>query len=215
MKNLFILTLILASLAVGCQNADVTQTPQAGNDTLSENANPTPETTNPQTPSNPSKTQSSAAVQSSPVLSQQTCQISAFVIDEDPKGLNVRSEPSKDSQIIGNLPTNTEGVIVDLDASQGDWVQLTKAESPQKIEFQGKGWIYAQLLGTSTRGYGTSGVSVYKSASEQSAVMGQIPPQKGVKLLGCSQAWAWVEYQGIKGWISPEAQCPNPLTTCP
>jgi SH3-like domain-containing protein len=215
MKNLLILTLLLASLAVGCQNADVTQTPQTGKDTLSEKVNPTPETTNPQTPSSLSKIQSSAAVQNGSVSSQQTCQISAFVIDEDPKGLNVRSEPNKDSQIIGNLPTNTEGVIVDLAASQGDWVQLTKAESPQKIEFQGKGWVYAQLLGTSTRGYGTPGVSVYKSASEQSTVMGQIPPEKGVKLLSCNQDWALVEYEGIKGWISPEAQCPNPLTTCP
>ncbi|NEQ24078.1 MAG: SH3 domain-containing protein [Microcoleus sp. SIO2G3] len=93
-------------------------------------------------------------------------------------------------------------------------VQLTRAESPQGVEFQGTGWIYSQLLGTSTRGYGSGGVSVYQSANTQSATIGRIPEQTSVKLLSCDRTWALVEYKGLKGWIAPEAQCPSPLTTC-
>jgi SH3-like domain-containing protein len=136
-------------------------------------------------------------------------------MDKDPKGLNVRSGPSDTYDIIGNLPTTKDGVIVNLTASQGKWVQLSKAQSPDKVEFQGTGWVYSQLLGTSTRGYGTKGVSVYKSANTQSSVMGRIPSETGVKLLGCSQSWALVEYEGVKGWIEPQSQCANPLSTCP
>lgn len=221
MKNLVVVTLLLGSLASGCQNADLAQ---SGGTPPSQNAIATPTSTTAQKPlsSSPSEVQPSVAatspVAASPQNSSQarkTCQISAFLMDKDPKGLNVRSGPGTNYNIIGKLPTTKVGVIVDLAASQGNWVQLTKAESPEKVEFQGTGWVSSQLLGTSTRGYGTEGVSVYASANPQSSVMGRIPPETGVKLLGCDQEWAMVEYEGLKGWIEPKAQCPNPLTTCP
>ncbi len=223
MRNLLVVTLLLGSLAAGCQNSGVTQTQRQGG-TSSQNAinNPASQTTQPSLSSSSSEARASAtnrspvaAAPKSAASNQQTCQISAFVIDKDPKGLNVRSGPGESHDIIGNLPTTTVGVIVDIGASQGNWVQLTRAESPEKVEFQGKGWVYSQLLGTSTRGYGTKGVSVYQSANTQSSAIGRIPPETGVKLLGCDRAWALVEHEGVKGWIEPEAQCPNPLSTCP
>ncbi len=222
MKNIMLVTLLLGSLVAGCQKADLTQTPTVGGTSPFQNAIGTPPASAETLPSSHSQTQPSAsntrpvaAVPNNSAEDQQTCDISAFVADKDPKGLNVRSGPGKGHKIIGNIPTTKVGVIVDITASHGNWVQLSKAESPDKIEFQGKGWVSAQLLGTSTRGYGTQGVSVYKNANNQSSVMGRIPPETGVKLLGCSQSWALVEYEGLKGWIEPEAQCGNPLTTCP
>ncbi len=221
MKNLVVVTLLLGSFATGCQNSNLAQ---SGSTSPSRNAIATPTSTTAQKPlsSSQSEVQPSVAATSPVVASpqnlsqtQKSCQISAFVIDKDPKGLNVRSGPGTNYKIIGNLPTTQVGVIVDLAASQGKWVQLTKAESPEKVEFQGTGWVSSQLLGTSTRSYGTDGVSVYSSANPQSSVIGRIPPETGVKLLGCDQEWAMVEYEGLKGWIEPEAQCPNPLTTCP
>lgn len=75
--------------------------------------------------------------------------------------------------------------------------------------------MYAPLLGTSTRGYATKSVLVYKSADNKTEVIGRIPSQRSVKLLSCDRAWALVEYDLLKGWIEPESQCANPLTTCP
>lgn len=208
MRNIMLVTLLLGSLAAGCQNADLSQTPKVGGTSPSQNAIGTP-------PAIAQTTLADGAIANNSAEGQQTCNISAFVTDKDPKGLNVRSGPSASQDIIGNLPTTTVGVVVDITASKGDWVQLSKAESPDKVEFQGAGWVSAKLLGTSTRGYGTKGVSVYKSANNQSSVVGRIPPETGVTLLGCSQSWALVEYEGTKGWIEPEAQCANPLSTCP
>jgi len=218
MRNLLVLTVFLGSIAVGCQNSDLTQTPQTGDVSPAQNSTATSASTITQTPQSSSKSESRnhvAAIANSPTSSQQTCQISAYVIDKDPKGLNVRSGPGSRYETIGKLPTTTVGVIVDLRASQGDWVKLTKAVSPEKTEFQGSGWVYTRLLGTSTRGYGSKGVSVYKSASTQSSAIGRIPAETSVKLLSCDRSWALVEYQQLKGWIAPDAQCPNPLTTCP
>lgn len=214
MKNVLVVTLLVGSLAAGCQNADIAQESTAS----TQNAIATPTPTTAQTTLSPSlqpSTSSNTQVAAVPDSSQRSCQISAFVIDNDPKGLNVRSGPGTSYDIIGNLPTTKDGVFVDLAAVQGDWVQITQAESPEKVEFKGTGWVYAQMLGTSTRGYGTQGVSVYANANTQSSVVGRIPPEKGVKLLGCDRKWALVEYEGLKGWLEPEAQCPNPLTTCP
>lgn len=209
MRFLLVLTLLLGSIATGCQNSEVTSTPQSNNASLPQNTSPSAPVTA-QAPLSPSPSQATPSA-----TSQRSCQISAYVIDKDPQGLNVRSAPNSNSNVIDKLPTTTVGVFVDLTASQGNWVQLSHAESPEQVEFQGSGWVYAPLLGTSTRGYGSNGVTVYASASSQSTTIGRIPPATGVKLLGCDRDWALVEYQQLKGWIAPDAQCPNSLTTCP
>jgi SH3-like domain-containing protein len=222
-------TLLVASL-VACQKSDVAETPQtslpspiestvASPPTIAQTPQPLPPPT--KTPSVENKTQKQTpskkpiAVTQNSSSNQRSCQIGAYIIDKDPNGLNVRSEPNSQSKIIDTLPTNNLGVIVDLTAAQGDWVQISKAESPGRLEFQGSGWVYAPLLGTSTRGYSTKSVSVYQSANNQTEAIGKIPSQRSVKLLSCDRTWALVEYQGLKGWIQPESQCANPLTTCP
>jgi SH3-like domain-containing protein len=146
--------------------------------------------------------------------SPQSCNIFAYVIDKDPQGVNVRSGPGTNYKIIGNLPTTTDETLVDLVASQRGWVQIGKAESQPRIQFQGKGWVAASLLGISTRGYGTKGVNVYADATNKSRVVGRIPSATGVKLLGCNGSWAKVEYKGIAGWLPRSEQCGTRLTTC-
>jgi len=234
MRTWLILTLILGNITA-CQKSDIKETPQTPESLPTETSpvsaspletiqtpqslpttNNTPQALNTsENKPSPKSNNRVATIQNSPASSQNTCQISAYVIDRDPKGLNVRSGPGSDYKIIGTLPSNNLAVIVTLTASQGDWVQLSKAQGADRKEFLGSGWVYAPLLGTSTRGYATKSVSVYSSANPQSQVTGSIPSQRGTKLLSCDRDWALVEYDGLKGWIAPDAQCPNPLTTCP
>lgn len=223
MKNSLLLLVFLGSVVVGCQSSELTQNSSNRVSTSAESSNNTSAPATAQTPESSNRQKADASAPTNKVAtpakttasSQRTCQISAYVTDKDPKGLNVRSGPGSNYAIVGNLPTNTEAVIVEVGASQGDWVQVTKAESPNKVEFQGTGWVYAPLLGTSTRGYGSGGVSVYPSANTQSTSIGRIPASTGVKLLSCQQSWAFVEHESVKGWIAPDDQCANPLTTCP
>lgn len=147
---------------------------------------------------------------------RKTCQISAYVIDKDPQGLNVRSSANTNSEILGKLPTNKDAVFVDIAASQGNWVEINKAEDASGTAvFQGKGWVYASKLGTSTRGYSKKSVSVYANTNKGSKKIGSIPSQTQVKLLNCDGKWAYVSYQRLQGWLAVDDQCPNPLTTCP
>ncbi|MFB2834546.1 SH3 domain-containing protein [Floridanema evergladense] len=146
---------------------------------------------------------------------QKACQIYAYVIDKDPQGLNVRANPNTSGEILGKLPTNTDGVLVDVIASQGNWVAINKAEDASgKVIFQGKGWVYAAKLGTSTRGYEKKKVSVYSRPDGGRKEIGTIPSNTAVTLLGCQGKWAFVGYQRVQGWLAVNDQCGNPLTTC-
>lgn len=150
------------------------------------------------------------------INSRRNCRVSAYVIDKDPQGLNVRNAPNSNGRVIKKLPTNTLAVFVDITGSQGQWVEVSKATNESDATlFQGKGWVYASLLGTGTRGYETRSVSAYTSNNNRSRVVGRIPSESEVKLLSCNGEWVYVKYQQVQGWLTRFDQCPNPLTTCP
>ncbi len=202
-----ILTVLVGSL-IGCQSGEPPSTPIAA---VSSASVPTVNSAKPASPVKASATAPSPQTAASP----QTCNISAYVIDRDPQGLNVRSAASSSSQVIGKIPKSLS-TIVDIASSQGNWLEITKADSAGKIVFQGRGWVYANLLGTSTRGYGPAkGVQVYANPGDQSQILGKIPDNTAVKLLSCQGMWTKVEHQQLKGWLKREDQCPNDLTTCP
>ena len=146
---------------------------------------------------------------------QKACQIYAYVIDKDPQGLNVRTQPSTSGEVLTKLPTTTDAVLVDIVASQGNWVLINKAEDAEgKVVFQDKGWVYASKLGTSTRGYDKKKVSVYSRPDRGKKEVGTIPSSTQVTLLGCQGKWAFVGYQRVQGWLAADDQCGTPLTTC-
>lgn len=80
------------------------------------------------------------------------CDVHAYVIDPDPKGMNVRSGPGSTYKIIGNLPKqDVEGIGVHITGSKGDWVRIDLAVEEggeqERTLFKGEGWLYGPLLG--------------------------------------------------------------------
>ena len=137
----------------------------------------------------------------------QKCDILAYITDTDPQGLNVRSGASTNNTIIGQIPINETVQVIGV---TGNWVQITNASDG----FQGTGWVFVPKLSLTTRGYGTNGVDLYASTSQQSLKVRRIPANTVVKLLGCQKEWAQVEYQGVKGWLTRKDQCGAALTSC-
>ncbi len=140
-----------------------------------------------------------------------SCQISAYVIDTDPRGLNVRQSPGINSSIIGQLSLHT-GVHISF--GRGDWLFVSSWNSEENHLME-KGWVFASLLGLYTRGYGQKSVPLYEQPTENSNILGQVPSDREVTLLGCSGQWALVKKGNIQGWLEPSQQCPSPVTTCP
>ena len=137
----------------------------------------------------------------------QKCDILAYVTHTGSQGLNVRSGASTKNKIIGQIPINETVQII---RAAGNWVQITNASHG----FKGTGWAFVPKLGLTTQGYGTNGVYLYATTSEQRRKVRRIPSNTAVKLLGCQGDWAQVEYQGVKGWLRRKDQCGAALTSC-
>jgi len=147
---------------------------------------------------------------------EQLCQTQAYVIDQDPSGLNVRTEPNSESKVIGTLPLYTE---VDVVNYQGNWL-LVSAIDPelQGVEFQEEGWVYASLMGLNVRGYGSGSVSLYAEPDTTSKELGQVASSSAVTFVSCDGEWVKVRQKVrqdiLEGWLEPDQQCAAALTSC-
>lgn len=144
------------------------------------------------------------------------CDVDAYVVDPDPKGLNVRDAPGVGGKVVAVIPADADGTVVHLVASGPDgWVQIDRAETIMgTVVFEKKkGWVSGNMLGISTRGYGTKGVKV-RGEGKAGKVLGTIPSEAEVTVAGCAGRRMRVKYQKLTGWLDPDAQCPNPVTLC-
>lgn len=140
------------------------------------------------------------------------CDFYAYVIDKDAGGLNVRSGAGKTFKNVGKIMPDPDGVMLEVKGSTGSWVMIENAETLSGAEtFSGKGWVFASMLGMSTR----MKAKLYSSASLKGKTLATIPAEEEVTLLGCSAGWAKVKYANKQGWLAPGSQCGSPVTTCP
>ena len=165
----------------------------------------------------------SATISSGAQAPDAGCKVEAFVLDPDPKGLNVRAGPNRDAQVIGNLPARSENINVTITAAMEPWVQIVNAAiaGDGKIIFKGPGWVFGPLLGVeahSSYSTGTGGkrvpVKVYKEANARSPVVSTLTPGLEVKILGCSGQWVKIQHEKATGWLDPASQCAAQLTEC-
>lgn len=147
------------------------------------------------------------------------CDVRAYALDGSSGGINVRSGPSKTYKAIGNLPNQkVEGVEVHITGASGEWVRIDKAVEeggdPDRVLFQGTGWIYARLLGAGGKSITHGGTDLYRDKSTRSSVISWVSADDAVTVRGCNGQWMFVEHKKKTGWAAPGTLCPNPLTTC-
>jgi len=146
------------------------------------------------------------------------CDIAAFSVDKDPKGLNVRAGPGRKFKVVGRVAKTRTGALVNVTGAKNGWVRLSKAEDPDhapaKILFKGVGWVYGRLIGTQTRGYST-GVILRATPGARAKAIVKVPGEEFVRLADCKGRWAKVIWRGKSGWLAPKDQCGLSFTTCP
>ncbi|MEZ5347337.1 MAG: SH3 domain-containing protein [Pyrinomonadaceae bacterium] len=149
------------------------------------------------------------------------CNVSAYVIDKDPKGLNVRAKPDGRSKVIGKIPFNTDGTVVDIIAAEGKWLKIENAKNvDDETVFSKTGWVYAPLLAISTMKQDGDGdtVNAYEMPSKGNAVIAKLPAFEEFKLETCFESWVKIVIpQGkssIFGWLPLENQCELAWTNC-
>lgn len=148
------------------------------------------------------------------------CDLSAYVVDQDPNGLNVRSGPGATFKVIGNLPNQgVEGIGVHISGGSGEWVRIDRATEQggdeERTLFSGEGWVYGPLLGTDGVGGIEGGTPIYKEPSKKSRVIARMSAgAEGASVRGCKGEWMYVEHKKLKGWAQGDTLCDNSLTTC-
>lgn len=158
------------------------------------------------------------------IISAQTdeadCSIQAYVIDKDPKGLNVRDQPGTSGKVIGNLkfPGDEDGniVMVEIIGYSNGWVKIRKAETVDGVvQFSGAGWVSAKMVSTTTERADQKPLKIYAKPNIKSKTVGTMPNDIKVNIVGYDCFGLKVTYKKITGWIPKDDLCGNPVTTCP
>ena len=145
-----------------------------------------------------------------------TCKGSVYTVDPDPKGTNVRSAPDRNSPVLIVIPQDSEGTVVDLAASSGDWMLIHSAQGVTSGSwFQGQGWVHASLLGVRAVNRTGRKASLHSKPDAGSSVIKMFAGETEARLAGCKVDWMQVKIGEKKGWLSPDDYCGNPVTTCP
>jgi hypothetical protein len=154
-----------------------------------------------------------------PRLIVPTCDVYAYVTDPDPKGLYVRKGPEGKTEALTSVPLNT---IVHIVAVSDGWLRIDKADFElssglNRYNFK-PGWVYHKYIGVGMRGeayHSGKKTPLHTRPDSPSAEAGKTRADE-LTVGDCKEDWLYViDPSGPRGWLPPDKQCPNPVTTCP
>ena len=145
--------------------------------------------------------------------SYRSCALSVYVIDQDPKGMNIRAAPSARARVLKVVNGPNAGTAT-VRGYQAGWFRVSAiaAAEEDSIMFKGDGWVHGSLLHVDVA---SGDPNLYEGPTRRSHLIRHLTgDQQGVTLVSCSGNWAQIRVNGTLGWLSPAGQCSNPLTTC-
>lgn len=170
----------------------------------------------------------------------EACNLGAWSNDADPKGLNVRAEPSTEAAILGvappphKFPDDTYKSEFSVIGYRDGWFLVEKIETPGKgyvdtpyprsapQPFRGRGWVRATMIGAAYAYNGLPPGRLYSAPNDNAAAHrakakdgddGVAIGDSPKAILACSGEWAQVETAaGERGWV--KALCSNQVTNC-
>lgn len=132
--------------------------------------------------------------------------------------LQVYDKPN--GNVIGDLtPAEETGHIVNIVDAKDSFFKI-EFSFPEETNLKiNHGWVKKGTLGLVTRNYDGKKVNLYSESDQSSPVSFSFDDVQVVQLLDVCNGWAYVETfdnnKSNKGWLEPEMQCGNPMTTCP
>ena len=152
---------------------------------------------------------------SSPALAAtQRCDFTAATGDAQYSATNVRAAPSSAAKVLMTIESAAP-YEVHVTGREGQWYRVDRvvdAEQDTRL-FEGTAWIHRSQLVLSVAG---GDHRLYSSPSKSSArVMRLIPDGNHIDIIDCKGPWVKaIVDKSATGWMAPDAQCSNPMTTC-
>ena len=142
------------------------------------------------------------------------CDFMAATGDEQYTATNVRASPASTARVVMTLEA-TAPVEVHVTGRQGDWYRVDRiidAEQDKQL-FKGTAWIHRSQLVLSVAG---GSHRLYARPSRKAAtVMRLVPDGNLIDIIDCKGRWVKaIVDKSAAGWMAPDAQCSNPMTTC-
>ena len=156
---------------------------------------------------------SAATVEKAPTA----CRVEAygFGLGDAEKTANIRVKPDKNAAILKTVTTVDE-TIYSISGSDGKgWFEVTKIEAVSDVEatlFEGRGWVHASNLDLSVAHFDPKLRDAPNAKSR--VIKTLIADESEARPLACAGDWMKIKSGKSVGWLSPDGQCANPLTTC-
>ena len=150
----------------------------------------------------------------SPALAKPQCDFMAATGDEQYSATNVRAAPSSSAKVLMTIATAAP-VEVHVTGREGNWYRVDRvvdAEQDKQL-FSGTAWIHRSQLVLSVAG---GDHRLYAGASRKSPVVMRLTPDGNlIEVVDCKGRWVkTIIDKTATGWMAPDAQCSNPMTTC-
>jgi hypothetical protein len=146
----------------------------------------------------------------------QACNVMADVIDNDPKGTNVRATPGGkviDILKVSSDPSADDWIEVHIVGQSGDWLLIDRADrvgDDRKTIFHGRGDVHRSALGASGL---QANSQLWTDHHVTSPLIAEHPlGDQAVQFLGCWGEFAKVHIKEGTGWT--RSLCLNQRTTC-
>jgi hypothetical protein len=147
----------------------------------------------------------------------QACNVTAGVIDRDPKGTNVRETPG--GQVTRILKTSSDPsaddwIEVHIVGQMGDWFLIDRADlvgDDTKTIFRSRGYVHRSVVGAT----GLQGNAQLRADHDVKSpvIANHVDGDQSVQLLGCWGEFAKIHIKEGTGWT--RSLCLNQRTTCP
>ena len=142
------------------------------------------------------------------------CDFMAATGDSQYTATNVRASPSSSAKVVMTIESAAPYEI-HVTGHQGNWYRVDRivdAEQDKEL-FRGSAWVHRSQIVLSVAG---GDHRLYSLPDRTSAVVMRLTPDGNlIDVIGCKGRWVKaIVDKGATGWLAPDAQCSNPMTTC-
>ncbi len=154
------------------------------------------------------------------------CEVEGMVIDPDPAGLNVRADASARAEVVGKIPMDPDGTIVEIVDARDGWLQLRGFRPMNADPVKVSGWVSGRMIATAVRCPEETPaedctVALRKEPESGAAEVRRLATESRLLIVGCRGGWVEGETteanrgERSRGWLEANGQCANPVTSCP